>query len=259
MIPLSLPRSRSSTSSSCGYHELSSSTGLLSPMDADSSKHHAGRRLSRMRHKISSTLSKSSYSQYPPQAADHTQTLPVSRPKIRRAISRSMIAPLQHLFGADPETEAPERHETPLWSPTLPKPCSTIFSRRVVSPHSFQRSVSDDDEWDFRCQGMAPIIPARPSEDALSPASAYDPSLLSSPGFIGDGSFATSSGSSCCSSPGTRHAVLRSFSADNTVKKQKISVDSISGPLNLWARSPSPLLAPPTHRKRNQLGLEVKT
>ncbi|KAA1078072.1 hypothetical protein PGT21_028076 [Puccinia graminis f. sp. tritici] len=268
MIPLNLPRSRSSTGSSCGFHEIPpANLNLLRPSDAESSKQqHAGRRLSKMRNMISSTLTRS-HSQYPLPPSNYTQTLPTSRPKVRRTISRSMIAPLQHLFGVDhheSELEEAERYENQPWSLTLSKASTTKFSRRGPSTVLYQPTLSDDDEeWDFRCQGMAPVIPARPSEDALSPSSAYSHSFLGSPGYLGDPGFfnAASSASSCCSSPGPCHVPLRSFSADNGVKKQKISVDSISGPLNLVpSRSLSPLLAPPLpQRKRNQLGLEVRT
>lgn len=218
-----------------------------------------------MRNMISSTLTKSN-SHYPLQPSNYTQTLPTSRPKVRRTISRSMIAPLQHLFGVehhDTELEEAERYENQPWSLTLSKANTSRFSRRGPTAVLYQPTLSDDEEWDFRCQGMAPVIPARPSEDALSPSSAYShSSFLGSPGYIGDPAFfhAASSASSCCSSPGPCHVPLRSFSADNGIKKQKISVDSISGPLNLATpRSISPLLAPPTHRTRNQLGLGVKT
>ncbi|KAI7951925.1 hypothetical protein MJO28_007609 [Puccinia striiformis f. sp. tritici] len=263
MIPLNMPRSRSSTGSSCGFHELAPTT-LLRPTDAEPNKHHGGRRLSKMRNMISTTLTKS-HSQYQLGPSTYTQTLPASRPKVRRTISRSMIAPLQHLFGVDhqeSELEDAERYESQPWSLTVGKAGSNKIPRRGPTTVLYQPTLSDDEEWDFRCQGMAPVIPARPSEDALSPSSAYSHSFLGSPGYIGDPGFfhAASSASSCCSSPGPCHIPARSFSADNGVKKQKISVDSISGPLNLWSpRSLSPLLAPPPPRTRNQLGLEVKT
>ncbi|WAQ86911.1 hypothetical protein PtA15_7A640 [Puccinia triticina] len=178
---LNLPRSRSSTGSSCGFHDLPQAT-LLRPSDAESSKQqHAGRRLSKMRNMISSTLTKSN-SHYPLQPSNYTQTLPTSRPKVRRTISRSMIAPLQHLFGVehhDTELEEAERYENQPWSLTLSKANTSRFSRRGPTAVLYQPTLSDDEEWDFRCQGMAPVIPARPSEDALSPSSAYKTEDLS--------------------------------------------------------------------------------
>ncbi|PLW24010.1 hypothetical protein PCANC_04854 [Puccinia coronata f. sp. avenae] len=258
MVPLGLPRSRSSTGSSCGFHDLApsapTSSNLLRPSDAESSKQHAGRRLSKMRNIITSTLTKS-HSQYPLPTSNYTQTLPAARPKVRRTISRSMIAPLQHLFGGDhneTEMEEAERYENQPWSMTLTKASISKHHRRGATAVLYQPTLSDDDEeWDFRCQGMAPVIPARPSEeDTLSPDSAYSHSFLGSPGYIVDPAFfnVSSSAASCCSSPGPCHAPVRSLSADGSVKKQKISVDSISAPLNLWSpRSLSPLPAPP-HR-----------
>ncbi|KAI9604098.1 hypothetical protein H4Q26_003710 [Puccinia striiformis f. sp. tritici PST-130] len=253
MIPLNMPRSRSSTGSSCGFHELAPTT-LLRPTDAEPNKHHGGRRLSKMRNMISTTLTKS-HSQYQLGPSTYTQTLPASRPKVRRTISRSMIAPLQHLFGVDhqeSELEDAERYESRLQQ----NPSSGANDSALPADALRRRRVG------LSLSGNAPVIPARPSEDALSPSSAYSHSFLGSPGYIGDPGFfhAASSASSCCSSPGPCHIPARSFSADNGVKKQKISVDSISGPLNLWSpRSLSPLLAPPPPRTRNQLGLEVKT
>ncbi|KNZ54881.1 uncharacterized protein VP01_2824g5 [Puccinia sorghi] len=270
-----LPRSRSSTGSISTLNHLPAPSTLLRPSDPESSKHHAGRRLSKVRNIISSTLTKS-HSQYPLSSSNYTQTLPVSRPKVRRTISRSMIAPLQHLFGGDhhdeTEMEDGQRYEhSQSWSMTLTKASTSKHHRRAATTLVYQPTLSDDDEeWDFRCQGMAPVIPARPSdEDTLSPDSAYSHSFLGIPGFMGGdtaffhaaaaaaSSFSSSSSSSsftsCCSSPGPCPLPLRSLSADNTVKKQKISVDCISGPLNIW----SPLLAPPTRRSRPQFSVQL--
>jgi hypothetical protein len=68
MVPLGLPRSRSSTGSSCGFHDLApsapTSSNLLRPSDAESSKQHAGRRLSKMRNIITSTVRRLSLFDY---------------------------------------------------------------------------------------------------------------------------------------------------------------------------------------------------
>lgn len=264
MVHFNISRPRSSTSSSCALHELAPSLlGSTEGMNEESSKQNAGRRLSKIRTKISSTISKSSLSPSASQPSNHPQTLPSSRPRVRRTISRSMIAPLQHLFSGDHHTSEfviPERYEGNTLSPGLVKSYSALFCRRTTTPSLYHHKTCDDEDWDFRCQGMAPIIPARPSEDALSPASAYDHSLLASPGLFHDGSFGTSSASSCCSSPTSYNPPLCSFSSDNIVKKQKICIDSISGPLNLWTTPPSLLLAPPSHESENQLlGLDMHT